>query len=92
MRIDALSKVSQVYQASKPKKTSGSVAGSNRDSLELSRAGSDFLVAETAVQAAPDVRQDKVDAIRQQLASGTYSVSGRDIAEHLVERYFDLKA
>ncbi|MCI8626792.1 MAG: flagellar biosynthesis anti-sigma factor FlgM [Lachnospiraceae bacterium] len=92
MRIDTFNKISQVYQTSKPKKTSGSVTEGSRDSLELSRAGNDFVFAKAAVQAAPDIRQDRVDAIRQQLASGTYSVSGQDIAERLVERYLDLKA
>lgn len=92
MRIDTFNKISQLYQASKPRKTSGSVTESSRDSLELSRAGNDFRIAKAAVQAAPDIRQEKVDAIKQQLASGTYSVSGQDIAEHLVERYLDLKA
>ena len=89
MRIDTFNKISQLYQASKPRKTSGSVTES---SLELSRTGNDFRIAKAAVQAAPDIRQEKVDAIKQQLASGTYSVSGQDIAEHLVERYLDLKA
>lgn len=89
MRIDAYNKISQLYQTSKPKKTTGSGSVSKRDSLEISQVGKDYQVAKAAVQTAPDVRMDKVNAIRQQLASGTYSVSGEEIADRLVDRYFD---
>lgn len=92
MRIDTFNKISQMYQTSKPKRTTGSVAGSFQDSLEISQMGKDFQIAKKAVQEASDVRQDKVDAIRQQLASGTYSVTGEDMADRLVERYFDYRA
>jgi len=92
MRIDALSKVSQLYQASKPKKVTKAATESFSDSLEISQIGRDFQVAKAAVQEAPDVRMDRVNAIKQQLASGTYSVTGEDIADRLVERYFDHRA
>lgn len=37
----------------------------------------------------PDVRQDKVDQLRNQIESGTYSVSGRKVAEKIVGAAID---
>ncbi len=31
-----------------------------------------------------DIRQAKVDAIRQQLATGTYNISGKDVANKII--------
>lgn len=92
MRIDAFNKVSQLYQTSRPKKTVRTASEGSKDSLEISQMGKDFQIAKAAVQASPDIRQDRVDQIRSQLASGTYSVSGRDIADRLADRYFDSRA
>lgn len=92
MRIDAFNKIGQMYQTGKPKKTTGKAEVSFRDSLEISQVGKDFQIAKMAVLEAPDVRMDRVEAIRQQLASGTYSVTGEELADKLVERYFDHKA
>jgi len=31
-----------------------------------------------------EIRRDKVDAIKEQLASGTYSISGKDVAAKIL--------
>jgi len=92
MRIESLGKINQVYRTDNVKKKSGTVSEKSRDSLEISQMGKVFHLAKKAVQAAPDIRQDKVDQIRQQMANGTYSVTGREIADKLVDYYFDYKA
>lgn len=91
MRIDALNRVSQVYQTGRAKKNTEVKPENRKDFLEISQTGKDYQIAKSAVQAAPDIREDRVEAIKQQLASGTYDVTGQDIAERLVERYFDRK-
>ncbi|MBP5305500.1 MAG: flagellar biosynthesis anti-sigma factor FlgM [Lachnospiraceae bacterium] len=87
MRIDPFNKVTQLYQASKPKKANATEKASFSDKLELSRAGKDLQVAKSAVASASDVREDKVAQIKAQMEAGTYSVSARDIAEKLVNRF-----
>ena len=37
-------------------------------------------------QAAPEVRQDKVDGLRASLGAGTYNVSGQAVAEALIRK------
>lgn len=84
MRIDPFNKVTQIYQANKPKKITGTSSESFSDTLEISRAGQDYQVAKAAVKEASDVRMDKVEAIREQMAAGTYAVTPEMIAEKLV--------
>ena len=38
-----------------------------------------------AVKCAPDIRQDKVDALKKAIAEGSYSVSSRELARHLLD-------
>ena len=38
-----------------------------------------------AANAAPDVRQEKVDALKEQVSSGTYKMDSRNIAKKLLE-------
>ena len=38
-----------------------------------------------AANAAPEVRQEKVDALKEQVSSGTYKMDSRNIAKRLLE-------
>ncbi len=53
---------------------------SQPDQLILSAQAQDFGQLMQQVKAAPDVRQAKVDQLAQSISSGTYRVSGYDIA------------
>lgn len=88
MRIDAISKVSQLYQATSTRKTAKTEKVGRRDSVEISRTGMDFQIAKQAVNASPDIREDKVKAIKEQLRAGTYSVSMDALAEKLLNGVF----
>jgi negative regulator of flagellin synthesis FlgM len=55
------------------------------DQVTLSDAARQMAAAHDAVKAAPDVRQDKVDAIKQQIDSGTYQVSAHVLARKMVD-------
>lgn len=89
MRIDAFNKVSQVYNASKVtnvKKTTGTSFG---DKLEISQTGKDYRVAKNIVAQTPDIREDIVADIKKRMESGTYNVNMQEVADKLVNRYFD---
>ena len=53
---------------------------SQPDQLILSAEAQDFGQLMQQVKAAPGVRQAKVDELAQSIASGTYRVSGYDVA------------
>lgn len=89
MRIDAFNKVSQLYQANSTKKIASANAVNKNDRVEISRMGKDFQIAKQAVANAPDIREDKVAALKQKLASGNYNVSAEELADKMVESCFN---
>ncbi|WP_029502249.1 flagellar biosynthesis anti-sigma factor FlgM [Lachnoclostridium phytofermentans] len=89
MRIDALSKINQLYKANDTRKVSKSYDGNKKDSVEISQMGKDFQIAKQAVSAAPDIRQEKVEEIKQKLASGDYEISLEDLADKMIKDFFE---
>lgn len=89
MRVDAYNKISQVYQTNVTKKTTKTAGSSAADQVQISRIGKDYQVAKKAVNDVPDVREDKVNEIKERMKSGTYNVSAEEIANKIVDRYFD---
>lgn len=89
MRIDAFNKISKLYQANSTNKIKKTNNVSNPDCVEISQIGKDFQIAKQAVIATPDIREDKVNAIKAKIASGTYNVSAEELADKLIDSYFD---
>ena len=54
------------------------------DKVSLSNASKDFKIAEEAVTKAEDVRQEKVDQIKQDVADGRYTVNADKVAEKMI--------
>lgn len=50
------------------------------DRVSLSNASRDLQTAKDAVSAVPDIRQDRVDAIKQAIESGSYEIDPGKIA------------
>ncbi len=88
MRIEAYSQIQNLYNISKPseKKNTSAVPGF-KDKLNISGAGKDLQVAKRAVAAAPDVREDKIAALKEAYENGSYHVSGSDFADRILEKY-----
>ncbi len=89
MRVEALSQVSQMYQAAKAKKAAQKTDAREKDRYEASRSARDYQIARNAVAAAPEIREEKVEKIKEALSSGTYNVSAQEIADKMVSKYFD---
>ena len=60
-------------------------AAQSQDSVSLSDSARSLAAAREAVQNAPDVREQKVADIKQQISDGTYSVSSAVLARKMVE-------
>lgn len=89
MRVDAYNQITQMYQATKTKPAASKGKVNSSDVFEISRTGKDFQIAKQAVKAAPDVREDKVNKFKEQLASGTYNVSAEEFADKMINSYFN---
>lgn len=60
------------------------------DRISLSVEGKLRTEAYAAAQAAPDVRQEKVDTLRERVNNGSYTVDSRKVAEKLVKEEIEL--
>lgn len=89
MRIDAYNKVNQMYQASKVHTVTGVKKVGKSDQLEISQTGKDFQTVKQAVASTQDVRMDKVEDLKQRIAFGTYDVSMNEVADKLLDNYFN---
>lgn len=87
MRIDAYNQVSKIYQTSNKMKSQKLSQTSARDKVEISSFGKAYQVAKSAVNEAPDVREDKIADIKARIDDGTYEVSSEKFADKLLENY-----
>ena len=54
--------------------------------VSFSSQAQDIAKAKAAVNASPDVREDLVASLKSQIDSGTYKVSGSDVADMMMRR------
>ena len=62
-------------------------AASQLDAVSISSFGKDYQIAKKALADIPDVRQDKIDSLKQRISEGTYNVSSEDLADKLLASY-----
>lgn len=67
MRIDAINKVNQLYQATKPKKAKETSNADIQDKYEVSKTGKDYQTAKMAIKTSPDIREDRISQIKMHL-------------------------
>ncbi|HAU87792.1 MAG TPA: flagellar biosynthesis anti-sigma factor FlgM [Lachnospiraceae bacterium] len=89
MRINSINKVDQIYRKTSAKNNVTSTKKTTSDRIEISTMGKDLQIAKKAVSEADDIRWDKVNDIKKRMQSGTYNVSCEEVAEKMVESYFD---
>jgi negative regulator of flagellin synthesis FlgM len=84
--------VQQILQAAgtkgvgKAHRAQGSGAVAKADGAALSDASQDISKALALVSSTPDVRADKVAALKAQIQAGTYRPTGDGIAQAILER------
>lgn len=89
MRVDAYNKIAQVYQTNALQKIEKKANVTTKDQVEISSMGNDYQVAKKAVSESPDIRTDKVQDIKERIASGTYNVNMEEVADQILKRYFE---
>lgn len=81
--------------------TGGRTKADTRDTVSLTEKGREYRSAVHQAQMLPDVRMDRVTALRRQLADGTYRVEGDRVASSMMDetvenntvlKHIDLKA
>lgn len=87
MRIDAFNQINHIYKATETTQVRNVSKASATDKLEISQTGRDYQIAKKALETVPDVRQDKIDAVKARIDSGNYDVSADDFANKLLESF-----
>lgn len=55
-----------------------------RDQIDISQSSKDFQIAMDAFKKLPDVRQEKIDDIKESIDKGTYKPSTEDIIKSMM--------
>ncbi len=85
MKIGSLPAVAmEQYNSNKVRARKTETAQTVNDSVEATNASRLFSEALQAVREAPEVRTDKVEAIRSQIEAGTYTVDAAAIAARMM--------
>jgi negative regulator of flagellin synthesis FlgM len=88
MRIDLNSiSLNNIEREDKPKKAAGKQSGGANieDKATLSSGSLDTSALEAQVLASPEVRQAKVEALRQQVQNGEYKVDADAVAKSILK-------
>lgn len=90
MRIETYNQVAQVYKANQAQKMDKTERVTRRDEVQISSLGADYQIAKQAMKDIPDVRKDKIAAIKAGMEAGTYKVDSSNFADKLYEKYTDV--
>ncbi len=58
-----------------------------KDKVEISQKAREFQVAMKAFKELPDVRESKVNEVKNAIKSGTYNPSAEEVIEKMMERF-----
>lgn len=87
MRIDAYAQVQQIYGNKNTQKVKRENKIVFQDQLQISSLGKDIQVAKSAVNNAPEVREELVASLRKKVQSGTYEVSPEQFVQKIIDKY-----
>ncbi len=59
----------------------------SRERVEFSGKASDLNKIREIVRKTPDIRTEKVELLREKIASGSYNVSSQEIADKMIREY-----
>lgn len=62
----------------------GGAGGQVADTVDLSRNAERLAKANATLRTMPDIRVEKVEELKKQIAAGEYNVSARDVAEKML--------
>ena len=80
--------VQQIYETQFNKteavKTAKPVSGLGADTVTISDEAKDIMFAQKVLAGIPDIRQDKVDALKRAMDAGSYALNMNDVAAKML--------
>ena len=90
MRIDQVNNIYETYKKQSIAQVKPPTKTQKKDEVALSKTAKDFQAVYKLLNATPDIRQDKVDDIKEKINAGNYNVKAEEVAEKILAR-LDLK-
>ncbi len=81
----AIQRYNNVIRQAKTAEPAAAPSGQSQDRVELSAEGLQFAEMVKAAKNASDFSTEKVDAIRQSIQDGTYSMSSAAVSQKIIE-------
>lgn len=92
-KIGGIQKIYKAYNINKKKEVKGAAAvEGKKDELTISQEAVDYGIVAKGIKimrSIPDIREEKVNAIKQQIDNGLYNVDGKDVAQKMLSDKFD---
>ncbi len=84
-------KVNELFSNSKIVKSKSSKSEGSKDTLKISEEARAFGDTIKTLASVPDIREEKVEALKEKLESGTYDVTSSDIAKKIYDNYLTFR-
>ncbi|OAG27670.1 flagellar biosynthesis anti-sigma factor FlgM [Thermodesulfatator autotrophicus] len=81
VQTEQIKQAQEINQKNTPQNQQPAV---ERDRVEISQTAKELKKVESIVKASPDIRADKVRAIKEQIEAGTYKVDSKKIANAML--------
>jgi len=94
MKITGNSNIQNVlnnYQKSIKKSEQVNQSSYQNDKVEISKEARDFQVAMNAINHVPEIREDKVNEVKNQIEAGTYNPSSKDVASKILASIIEIE-
>ena len=85
MRIDGVNKMTKAYTAAQ-NNTSPVKKAMKTDEFKISTTASECQQAYQLASKVPAVRQEKIDAIKEGIRTGTYQVDAKEVSEKILSQ------
>jgi negative regulator of flagellin synthesis FlgM len=86
VRIHPIQQNLDVYKSQSTPQVKKIETKKKKDALEVSSAAKEYQVAYKALKDVPDVRADKIAALKEKVQSGTYSVDAMEVSEKMISQ------
>ena len=92
MNVNQVSRSLEIYQSTIPSKPVSQIrkpVAKGNDTMILSEAARDFKTVLDALKNVPDVREDRVTALKDKISSDNYKVDAGEISNRIIRSYME---
>lgn len=87
MRIDTVNRIYETYQTQTAANIKKQEKVASKDEVTFSSEAKKFAEVKKMLSDVPDVRWDKVNKIKERMASGNYNVKAEEVAEKILSQF-----